>query len=323
MQNRKFAIFVGLFTSMASLALLGLILYVCYQRGLFEKQITYQLTSNNGNGLQLGMPVIYSGFAIGKVVNIDLADDGQITATITISKQQSKWLRETTQFTLEKPLLSAAYIAVTTQELNSSILKPNSRRPFSTYDGLEDVIARVNEVVDDLKPVAKSLQRIVFNVESFTKKIADENGSFNITLANLEKVSSKISSHSNVLAGLTGNEALSLNLVKSIKTLSTFMNEMLTMSKQLQTTIAQLNDKVLGDNEKALINNVNRIFLDIKNKLKKIDGIFNEVGKFDKGLGDDINFMRGQIKVNLKNLNKILSRINNVLVDESKEITLP
>jgi phospholipid/cholesterol/gamma-HCH transport system substrate-binding protein len=54
----------------------GFILYALYARGTFEATQRLTLVSDNAEGVSLGMDLTFSGFPIGRVVRISLADDG-------------------------------------------------------------------------------------------------------------------------------------------------------------------------------------------------------------------------------------------------------
>ena len=59
------------------LLIAGSALYVMYARGLFESSQQLVLVSEDSEGVVVGMNMTFSGFPIGRVRRIELADDGK------------------------------------------------------------------------------------------------------------------------------------------------------------------------------------------------------------------------------------------------------
>jgi phospholipid/cholesterol/gamma-HCH transport system substrate-binding protein len=58
---------VGLFVVLTSLLIITSVAYLAYSKGFFTKEYIYTLSSKSGEDLTEGMPVVFSGFKIGKV----------------------------------------------------------------------------------------------------------------------------------------------------------------------------------------------------------------------------------------------------------------
>ena len=74
--------------------------YVAYKKGLFEKEHTYVLSSKSGENLTEGMPVVFSGFKIGRVDSLELNSDGVVVIKIKVSNRHLKWIRSDSIFIL-------------------------------------------------------------------------------------------------------------------------------------------------------------------------------------------------------------------------------
>ena len=75
---------VGLFIVLTAIVILLSLLYLAYEKGFFEKVFTFTLSSKSGDGFTEGMPVVISGFNIGKVHALELNDKGIVLIRIKI-----------------------------------------------------------------------------------------------------------------------------------------------------------------------------------------------------------------------------------------------
>lgn len=98
---------VGLFMIITSVMILSFVGYVAYKKGIFATQHTYTLSSKSGENLTEGMPVVFSGFKIGRVDALELNEDGLVLIKIKVADQHIKWIRQDSVFILEKPLTGA------------------------------------------------------------------------------------------------------------------------------------------------------------------------------------------------------------------------
>src|ERR1044071_6263187 len=101
---------VGLLLGLAIMVAAGFILYALYARGTFEATQRLTLVSDNAEGVSLGMDLTFSGFPIGRVVRISLADDGRARIELEVPRKDARWLRVTSIFTLERGIVGGARI---------------------------------------------------------------------------------------------------------------------------------------------------------------------------------------------------------------------
>ena len=59
---------------------LGSIVYVMYARGVFERTQRLVLMTDDSEGVGVGMDLSFSGFPIGRVRRVELAEDGRVRA---------------------------------------------------------------------------------------------------------------------------------------------------------------------------------------------------------------------------------------------------
>ena len=117
----------------------GFILYALYARGTFEATQRLTLVSDNAEGVSLGMDLTFSGFPIGRVVRISLADDGRARIELEVPRRDARWLRVTSIFTLERGIVGGARIRAFSGNLQDPPLPDGAERPVLRGDTQEEI----------------------------------------------------------------------------------------------------------------------------------------------------------------------------------------
>jgi phospholipid/cholesterol/gamma-HCH transport system substrate-binding protein len=160
---------VGLFIIITSVMIVAFIGYVAYKKGVFAKEHTYTLSSKSGENLTIGMPVVFSGFKIGRVDSLELNAASLVVIKIKVPDQHLRWVRADSVFILEKPLIGSARISVATANLDAPALS-------------EEAIPRIveandiNDAVKSVKPILEKISSITNHVETLTSNLADPGG---------------------------------------------------------------------------------------------------------------------------------------------------
>src|SRR5512145_1799241 len=131
---------VGLFVSCTGLVILIALLYLAIGKRVFETMHIFTLSSRSGEGFTEGMPVVFSGFNIGKVHDLELSDKGVVLIKIKIPDRHVKWIRSDSTFVLYRPLIGSARIVVNTANLNGSPLDKNKVIEVTTVNDINDAI---------------------------------------------------------------------------------------------------------------------------------------------------------------------------------------
>ena len=79
---------------------LGSAVYVMYARGVFDSTQKLILVAEDSEGVVVGMDLTFSGFPIGRVRRIELADDGKARIVVDVSSKDAHWLRVSSVFTI-------------------------------------------------------------------------------------------------------------------------------------------------------------------------------------------------------------------------------
>src|SRR4051812_23586992 len=67
----------------------GSALYVMYARGVFESTQRLVLVADDSEGVVVGMDLTFSGFPIGRVRRIELADDGKARVLVDVASKDA------------------------------------------------------------------------------------------------------------------------------------------------------------------------------------------------------------------------------------------
>jgi phospholipid/cholesterol/gamma-HCH transport system substrate-binding protein len=178
---------VGLFIILTTIVILLSLLYLAYEKGFFEKVYTFTLSSKSGDGFTEGMPVVFSGFNIGKVDALELNDKGIVLIRIKIPERHVKWVKQDSSFILYRPLIGASRIIVTTINLHSAQLPEKKIPEVETVNDINDVITKV-------PPLIEKITLIAANLEILSHNLANPKGDFNRVLSNVNKVTENLDS---------------------------------------------------------------------------------------------------------------------------------
>lgn len=247
---------VGIFVVLTTMLLVLSVGYIIQKKGLFEKKYHFNLVAKSGSDLVEGMPVHYSGFAIGVVTQLKLTDAGRVEVVIEIPKHEYRWIKNSSLFYLNKPLIGTATIIVESTNLDDALLAEGSERKLITKDGINELIAKVQPVLDDLQGILNNVNHLSSEKSDLAK-----------ILKNVEVVTYKLSK-SNAVTGLDA------------------------AMKELEDALADIRAELV-DKKDGILPHVDDLIKDVAVKLKKLDhtvDVINESSDEVSGLTKDIKF---------------------------------
>jgi phospholipid/cholesterol/gamma-HCH transport system substrate-binding protein len=172
---------VGLFIVATTLLIASSLGYVAYKKGFFSKEHIFSLSSKSGENLTEGMPVVFSGFKIGRVHTIELNSEGIVMIQIKVPDRHVKWIRTDSVFVLEKPLIGSARINVTTANLNAA---PLSDKIVPRVIEANDI----NETLQNIRPIIEKINKITDNVDRITSDFSNPRGDLSRILSNARDI---------------------------------------------------------------------------------------------------------------------------------------
>src|SRR3569623_2551102 len=90
---RNLEIKAALLLVFTALLLGGSALYLLYARGVFEPTQRLVLVADAAEGVVVGMDMTFSGFPIGRVRRVELAEPGNVNIVIDVPTRDAHWLR--------------------------------------------------------------------------------------------------------------------------------------------------------------------------------------------------------------------------------------
>lgn len=189
-KSNPFHFKVGLFAAFSLLLLGAFLVYLLHARGFFEDTFRLKLAASSADGVAPGVPLVFSGIEIGRVASLGLNDDGGIVINIELLARNARWLKQTSTFTLDKPIVGGAKIRVDTPDLKADALPDNSTMLLLTSDISKEIPVLVERV-----------KAILANVEHLTRK----DGEIVATLANAQTITGRMTGDYGVLEGVLGS----------------------------------------------------------------------------------------------------------------------
>jgi len=268
--------------------IVAFVVYVMYARGVFEPTQKLVLETDNSEGVIPGMDMTFAGFPIGRVRLVDLAKDGKVNIVIDVSKEDAKWLRTSSVFTLERSVVGETRIRAFTGLLEDPPLPGNSVRPVLRGD--------VTAEIPGLVATARSLLN---NLENMTADGSAMSGS----LENIQTMTGRLSGKYGLLSGALGDDEAS----KFVQTL-----------QRLDTLLAKTDQRLYGkkgmvDDAQAAVVELQGVLQDARGTLKKVDAVLVEaqaVGSNARVATEDLGALRGEVDASLRKVNRLVDEIN-------------
>ncbi len=179
---------VGLFVVVAVAAIILTFVAVGINRDLFVSKVNINVYTKTGEGVSKGMTVKYSGFAISRVDDVRLQDDGRVVIKLGIPQNYVKWIKQDSVFRLSAlSIIGSGDISI---ETNLESTEPN------IVDGSSFELQRnqdVQALIDQATPVVEDLSEIVSNINVIIGRVADEDGDVNKLLRGIGSLGDDLS----------------------------------------------------------------------------------------------------------------------------------
>ena len=304
MVNNRFKLKVGLFVIFLLINAIGIIYYILLQKGTFDKRYKYHFTAYSAETLSVGMPVKVSGFAIGRVDEIKLLDNGVVKLTFSVDKENQKWVCEESLLMIRKPLIGSAHIILYSAIGNSILEEGSTIQTLVSND--------INDLVLKLEPIVTKMGNIVNSVDKITNYLAKDDSELMKTIRNIEKFSATLAENKALLTSITGDEESTQSFIKTINQLPLLVNKFNTISSNV--------NKDLIPQLAQFLKQLETIAKDIQLKLKSLDGVVNSVASYDK----DLLGIKEQIKIGISKSNEIIQKVDGIFQNKKDaKVVLP
>ena len=275
-------------------------LYVMYARGLFESSQRLVLVSEDSEGVVVGMNMTFSGFPIGRVRRIELAEDGKARIVVDVASKDAKWLRKSSVFTVVRGLVGGTNIRAYTGVLTDPPLEDGAVR--TVLQG--DAGAEVPKLIAAAKDLLESVSSLV-----------SSQGALGASFGNIQTLTAKINGPGGALSVVLGGPDEAKKLLTSLDATSKNVNSLLVKIDRLTAKAdAQVfGEKGLMPETRATVVQLNGLLGDARTSLKKVDAVLVEaqgIGANVKDGTNELGVLRGEVESSLRKVDGLINEIN-------------
>lgn len=293
----------ALLLALLVLLVLGSGLYLLYARGAFESRQTLVLVADDSEGVSVGMDLTFSGFPIGRVRRIELADDGNVHFIIDVPTKDARWLRTSSIFTMERSLVGSTRIRAFSGILDDPPLPDGAERPVLKGDAL----AELPQVVATVRDLLGNLDRMT-----------GEDSALNASLREFRQAAEKLNGPQGAIGLLAGNEADRARIIASIDRTNALLSRLEGVASRTETLVGNADRRVFGDDglmtdAQALVRQVNVALGEARESLKKVDAVLVEaqgVASNAREATTDLGTLRAEVEASLRKVESLVNDIN-------------
>lgn len=300
---RNLGVKVGMLIAFTVMVIGSFVVYVLYARGVFEQTQRVDLVADNAEGIGVGTDLTFAGFPIGRVRDIRLSDDGKVRIGIRIPVSEAKWLRESSVFVIDVPLVGAAKLRAFTANLQDGPLPDRAERPVLRGDTTQEIprmvatLRAVLENIDQMTDAGSSLQQTIGNARAVTERMAGKYG---------------------VLGGVLGSEDNARKIIASIDRANALLASLGGVSQRMDGVLAKADQRVLGpggvvDETQKAVAQANAILGEVRASLQRVDGLLADaqaVAGNAKAASTDLTALRAEVEASLRKVASLIDEIN-------------
>jgi phospholipid/cholesterol/gamma-HCH transport system substrate-binding protein len=279
-----------------ALLVAGAALYLLYARGVFEPTQKLVLVTDDSEGVVIGMDMTFSGFPIGRVRRVELAESGNVRIVVDVAQKDAHWLRTTSVFTLVRGLVGGTNIRAFSGILTDPPLPDGAERPVLRGDATAE-----------LPRVLASAREVLENLGAMTSQDA----ALRASLANLQDVTMKLKGPRGALGFAFGNDADAAKLVAALDRTNALLARVDTLAAKADTQV--FGPQGVMRDARATVLQLNNLLSDTRTSLKQVDAVLLEaqgIGANVRGATGDLGALRGEVEANLRKIEGMINELN-------------
>lgn len=302
---------VGIFAVSVVLLGAGFLLYLLHARGFFDGTYQLQLAATTADNVVPGVPLTFSGIQIGQVTSLGLNDGGGIVIRVELPLLHAKWLKEDSNFTLDKPIVGGAKIRVESPHLDAPALPNNSTMLLLTSD-----------ITKDIPILVERFKVILANVEHLTRP----GGEINATLANTKKITERMTGEYGVMEGILGSKEKARALTDALDKTRTLMIKLDGIAaKTDQWLFAK---EGVADNTRVALTQIRGLLTDAQTSLKKADEVLKNAVDISANVNSstqDLGQLRSEVDDAVRRASNLVNEISRKwpFAPKNPEVKLP
>ena len=281
----------------------GFLAYVMYARGVFASTQRLVLVADDSEGAKVGMDLTFSGFPIGRVQRIELAADGKARILIDVPREEARWLRTSTVFTMERGLVGDTRIRAYTGVLDDPPLPEGAMRPVLRGDAS----AEIPRLIATMRALLENLEHM-----------SGAESSLSASITNVQTVTERMKGRYGALAGVLGSEDNARKVITALDRTNALLASVGEVSAKLDRMIVKADERVFGaagvmDETQKTIVQLNAVLRDARESLKKADAVLAEaqaVGANTRAATTDLAALRAEVEASLRKVAHLVDEIN-------------
>lgn len=269
--------------------IVGSVTYILYARGAFERTQTLVLVADDAQGVTVGLDLTFSGFPIGRVRQVELADDGKARIVIAVASKDSRWLRTSSIFTMERGLVGDTKLRAYSGILTDAPLPDGAERAVL----VGDVAAEIPRVVGVVRTLVENLERMTASESSL-----------NASLGNVQTLTDGFKGRYGALGAVMGGDANAKQVVTTLE--------------RANALLAKTDQRVFGpqglmDDTQATVKQLNGVLTDVRASLQQVNTVLAEAQKIASNTSAataDLGALRAQVETSLRRVDGLVLEIN-------------
>ena len=274
----------------------GSALFVLYARGAFDATQRLVLMAEDSEGVVVGMDLTFSGFPIGRVRRIELAEDGKARILVDVARKDAHWLRSSSVFTLVRGIVGGPNIRAYTGVLKDPALPDGAVR--TVLQG--DASAEIPKVISAAKDLIENLN----NLTSST-------GAVGASLANLQTLTGRLNGPGGAMTVLLGSEAEAKKFAATLDRTNSLLAKLDGLAAKTDTQV--FGEKGVMPETRATIVQLGTMLGEARVSLKKVDAVLQDAQAISSNARDataDLGALRADVEANLRKVEGLINDIS-------------
>lgn len=311
MRNKEFV--VGIF---ATAAIVLLYFGFNFLKGIdfFSTTTKYYAIYDNVNNLAISNPVQVSGYAVGRVSNIQIMDNPEHTVLVEIDIDSKIKLGDSTKAILDSELLGGNYLILSIGPVKTPLKKGDTIQA-EVAKGMFDVLTETAE------PVANNVQLTLrkFNtvIDNLTKNSQRLDSIFTKLQKTPDILNHTLINANNKIDGLSGNfNEVAVNLNSTLNELKPTLKNFAVLSDSLkrlevnktlgktQQTLTSLNETLSrlkkGDNTVSKLMTEDSLYVNLNKLLLRMDSLVYHLNNYPKHFTAPLGKSRKKVERDMK-----------------------
>ena len=293
------------------LLIIGSALYLLYARGVFEPKQSLILTTEDSEGVSIGMDMTFSGFPIGKVDKIELAKDGTVRIHVAVPQKDAHWLRNSSVFTLVKGLVGGTKIKAYSGILDDPQLEDGAVRAVLAGDATAE-----------LPQLMSNARQLMENLNTLTAA----GSALSSTMEQLRDLSGKLNGPGGALGVVMGGDSEAKKISVTLDRANQLLARLDGLAKNADKQV--FGSKGVMPEVQATVQQLNALLADVRGSLKKVDAVLVEaqaVGANAKDATNNLGDLRADVEASLRKVEGMLTELNRKwpFAKKDAEVKLP